>query len=55
MYSLLTGTWKRAQYVYHQVMHAYHCTLYKDCLDMQMKAHFYRMARHHELKLKSSS
>lgn len=51
MYSFSGYIWKKMQRVYHHLMHAYHFTLYADCLDPQFRKLIFRKIRHHEQKL----
>lgn len=52
MYSFLTSLLKKAKFTYHKVLYAYNSILYRDCLDLQMKEHFYKKVMYHEQKLK---
>jgi hypothetical protein len=51
MYSLLTSVLKKAKLTYHKVMHAYNSILYRDCLDLQLKEHFYKKVKYHGKKI----
>jgi hypothetical protein len=51
MYSLLTDLLKRAKRTYHKVLYAYNSILYRDCLDLQMKEHFYKKVMYHGKKI----
>ncbi|SFL11058.1 hypothetical protein SAMN03159341_103268 [Paenibacillus sp. 1_12] len=51
MYSLLKVLLRKAKKTYHQVLYAYNFILYRDCLDLKMKEHFYTKLKYHEQKI----
>lgn len=51
MASLLIPLWHRAARAYHQCMLTYHTLLYRDCLDLQLREHFYRKVKYHQQKV----
>jgi hypothetical protein len=48
MESFLTAGFKKAECHYHKLIEAYHYTLYKDCLNPQMKEKYFKKVLTHQ-------